>query len=113
MIFLISNVHSKFFYFINQSNVWTLTNADDLYLVKKSNLKLGKFILKATGFTINVQTMTSPFKKVVCSKSNGCDFAPLPSLSTRCHLISSPAKSLGSVPKAIICCVFEPIFQAY
>ena len=112
----------KIFYFINQSNVWTLTNAalvflslytDDLYLVKKSNLKLGKFILKATGFTISVQTMTSPFEKVVCSKSNGCDFAPLPSLSTRCQLISSSAKSLGSVTKAIICCVSEPFFQAY
>ena len=84
-----------------------------LYLVKKRNLKLSKCILKATSFTINVQTMTSPFKKVVCSKSNGCDFAPLPSISTRCQIISSPAKCLGSVPKAIICCVFEPFFQAY
>ena len=45
------------FHFVNQNNGWTLNNgapdfslfySDDLYLVEKGNLKLGKSILKAT-----------------------------------------------------------------
>ena len=52
----------KYFHFINQNNRWTLNNgalnfllffSDGLHLVKKGNLKLGKYILKAIYFNSN------------------------------------------------------------
>ena len=107
----------KRFYFINQSNGWTLNNgalnfslfySDGLHLVEKSNFKLGKSILNA----IDSNSNANPYKNAVCFNWNECDFPPLPSLATRCKSIYSPVKYVGLVRKPV-CRVFKSFAHGY
>ena len=53
---------------------FSLFFSDGLHLVEKSNLKLGKSILKA----IDSNSNANPYKNAVCFNLNECDFPPLP-----------------------------------
>ena len=80
------------FKFIDQSNRWTLNNdtldflliySDDLHLVEKGNLELGKSILKAIDSIIIGSKILNWYKNAVCSMDfnlNLEDFPKLPSI---------------------------------
>ena len=103
----------KHFHFINQSNGWTLNNSaleflffylNDLHLVEKANLELGKSILKAIDSNSNV----NPYKKCSMLQLNECDFSALPSRATRCKPFYSPIKCVAPVRKSI-----RPVFKSF
>ena len=78
------------FHFFDQGNGWTLDNGildfllfylDDLHLVQKGNLELGKSILKVIDSTISGSRIQSRYKNAVCSTDfnlNLEDFLTLP-----------------------------------
>ena len=80
------------FQFIDQSNRWTLNNdtldflliySDDLHLVEKGNLELGKSILNAIDSIIIGSKILNWYKNAVCSMDfnlNLEDFPKLPSI---------------------------------
>ena len=94
------------FQFIDQSNRWTLNNgtldflliySDDLHLVEKGDLELGKSILKATDSIIIASKIPNWYKNAVCSTDfnlNLEDFPTLPSIV--------PVRNSASFSKSII-----------
>ena len=75
---------------------FSLFYSDGLHLVERSNLKLGKSVLKA----IDSNSNANPYKNAVCFDLNECDFPSLPSPATRSK---PPVKYVGpcSVPVSI------------
>ena len=78
------------FHFIDQSNWWTLKNgtlyfllfySDDLHLVEKGNLELGKSILKATDSTITGSRIPDLYKNEVCSADFNLNLQDFPTLA--------------------------------
>ena len=78
------------FHFIDQSKWWTLKNgilyfslfySDDLHLVEKGNLELGKSILKATDSTITGTRIPDRYKNEVCSADFNLNLQDFPTLA--------------------------------
>ena len=76
---------------------FSLFYSDGLHLVEKSNLKLGKSILKA----IDSNTHANPYTNAVSFNLNECDFPSLPSPATTSKPLYSPVKYVVPVRKHI------------
>ena len=77
------------FHFVDQSKGWALHNgtldfslfySDDLHLVQKGNLKLGKSILKAIDSTITGSRIPIRYKNTVCSTDFNLNLEDFPTL---------------------------------
>ena len=108
------------FHFIDQSKGWTLHNgtldfslfySDDLHLVQKGNLKLGKYILKAIDSTITGSRIPSRYKNTLCSTDFSLNLEDFPILP-RTVPVRSPVsfnKYIFKVVSTSSVCPIKPI----